>query len=289
MSELWRNRVLMFIVMLIAAMGWFFSKQGIRYFEPFEFMAIRFSIGTAFLLGFAWQRRWLWGDIVAGLRVGSVFFVSMVFWILALERSTMQGIGLGGFIITLGVVVSPIIGFWLFSEPFGRGYWWALALAVLGGVLMAPGFQVHSLYLFIAAATLLGLYMTLMTRASRHNDPVVISIVGFVLLVAGMTVLSAVFEQHQPVGSWHGWGWVVLSGAVATALRFLLQARVQGRLVQSEASLIMNLEGVAVVLIAVTFTGVSYHWIQWAGAALVVAAVLVMVGRQSVSRAARTL
>lgn len=270
----------MFLVMLIAALGWFFSKQGIGYFQPFEFMAIRFSIGTAFLLGLAWRRSWLWVDVVAGIRVGSVFFISMVFWILALQRSSIQGIGLGGFIITLGVVLSPIMGYWLFSEPLGRRYWPALGLALLGGVLMAPGFQVHSLYLFTAAALLLGLYMTLMTRASRHNDPVVISIVGFVLLVIGMSGLSALYEQRQPLATWHGWGWVFLSGAVATAFRFLLQARVQGRLVQSEASLIMNLEGVAVVMIAVVVMGASYHWIQWLGAALVVMAVMAMVGRK---------
>ncbi len=278
MTSLWRDRGLMLIVMLIAAIGWFFSKNGISHFQPFEFMAYRFALGALLLATLIGSRDWSRHNLMAGLRLGLVFTIAMIFWILALDISSIEGIGLGGFLLMLGIVLSPLIGRFMYNEPLHRGYFVSLGVALAGGIFMAPGMQSSALPLFVSASLFLAIYMTMMTRVSRNNDPFVITIVGFGVVSSTMAIASLISETREPVSDPAAWLWLGLSGLIATAYRFLLQARVQGRLLQSEASMIMNLEGVAVALIAVWLTGVNYTHIQWIGAALVTASAMTLIG-----------
>ena len=267
-------RILMVLVMWLAAIGWFFSKMGVIHFDAFTFMAWRFGLGALIILVVLRPNQILKADVIAGMWLGLVFFIAMVAWILAVKQSTFGDIGLGGFIITLGVIISPYFGRLLYGEPLMQHYHWPALLAVVGSFLMAPGFETPSLGLFAIAAVLLGLYMTQMTRVSRNHNPWVMTLACFAVVTVGMAALSLMFENPSLSGFENGWMWLALSAVIATAFRFVLQAKVQGELSQSEASLIMNLEGVAVALIATAITGSLYQPLQLLGAALIVASLM---------------
>lgn len=258
-------------VMLLAAIGWFFTKNGASVFGNFEFMAWRFGFG-ALLLFILRPQIPAQADLKAGLQIGLVFFISMVFWISAVGRSTFGDMGLGGFIVTLGVVLSPYLGKTLFNEAIKPGYFLAVILAGIGGLLMAPGFTTNSVWLYVSAAFCLALYMTLMTRLTRTANPWAMTTTCFIVVTLGMALLSLAFEPRSNGGFAEGWLWLLLSVTIATAFRFMWQAKVQGHLPQSEASLIMNLEGVAVAAIATFFSGVFYGPLQWLGAGLILSA-----------------
>ena len=275
----WRDRAALICVMLVAAIGWYFSKQGIGYFQPFEFMGLRFGLAAVLLLFFMRNRDWSKSNFIAGLKLGGVFFTSMVFWISAVDSSDLAGLGLGGFIMTLGVILSPLVGRIFFKEPLHQHYGVSMLAALVGAFLMLGSYQSQSLYLFVVASTFLALYISMMTGISRRNDHFVITFVGFVLVSVCMTLLSFALEARSSTISLHGLGWLLLSGVIATALRFILQIRVQGRMSQSEASIIMNLESVFVAGLAITLFGAQYQWLQWTGAALIVTSAILIVFR----------
>ena len=272
---------MMLVVVFIAAVGWLFSKQGIGYFEPFQFMALRFSVGAALLVlilprlhlnSEAWK--------AAGW-VAIPFTLGMVFWIQALALSDGTGIGLGGFIITSGVVLSPLVGRLFYGEALPRGFWIALALALAGGVLLAPGLEVTNFSLYVAASTCLAFYMTALTRQSRRHSAATLTIPMFGLMALTMGSLSLITESPQWDVPIQAWGWLCLSGAFATALRFYLQSRFQGELTQTESSMIMNLESLWVALLTIAFMGAALTSKQWIGGGMVmVASGLVMLRKQ---------
>ena len=160
--------LVLFLVTILAACGWVFSKETLSGMPSLLFIGIRFL--AAGLLLFitnrdAWktlkessQRHKIW--LTGGLQA-----VAMLCWIQGLALGLHMGTG--SFITSLGVVFVPVVAWLLFREPASKSTWLALPVAVIGlGFLsLEGGFQSDPGQVwFLLAAMLFSLQFTFLSR-----------------------------------------------------------------------------------------------------------------------------
>ena len=296
MKQTTLSDVLLIVVTLIAAIRWMVSKEAIALMPPLLFMGLRFLLAAAFLacIGSRQLRALTREHILRSARVGIVFGVAMLFWVLGLAHS--PSMGEGAFLTSLGVLLVPVIARVSFAEPVPRSTWRALPVAVLGMLLLslAHGFKVSAgpLYYLIAAFGL-AVFFTLNTRAAtvtvrqagKHRaaaqlsavDPLALTVialtaVGLVALVGSAVLESAVVLTVQWTPAL--WGWLVASALIGTAARFWLQTYAQSLTTQTSGAVMLILEPIWVTLFAALWFGETLLLLQWLGCAMIFAALL---------------
>ncbi|NDY92049.1 DMT family transporter [Ideonella livida] len=267
------------LVSWLAAAGWVFSFEALRWLPPLGFMGMRF-LGAALLLG-------LWGGpaLLAmaregrsgpALRTGGVFALAMVSWVLGLAHA--EHLGVGAFLCALGVVFAPLTGRWVLGVPLAPATWWGMGLAALGLVCLmghAGGGLSLSDGLFLATAALGSLQFTLNSRYASRQDPLPLTAVQMAVAGAVCTGLSMALEDWPAQLPASAWGWLLASALLSTTLRFYLQVRGQGRTSLSHAALILSLEPVWATLMVLVWKHEQLGPWQWAGCGLILLALLV--------------
>lgn len=268
----------LFAITLIAACGWLVSSYALADFRPYTFLALRFLLAAAALLPFAWSTlrglssvQW-WRSILAG----AVFAAGMLFWVLAVARST--ALGVGAFIISLNAVAVPLLSWLLFGHRISRLLGVALLPAVAGLALLSPpgdaGLGTEQL-LFLASMVFVALHLTLSSYFVTHVPPVPLATIQVLVagIVAGVAALAT--EDWQPGLPWSAWGLLLASALVATSLRFYVQAAVMQKVAASHASMIFLAEPIWTALLAMLLMGHHMSLSQFIGCCLIFAAVLV--------------
>lgn len=296
MSNAHKSDALLFVVTLMAAVSWIFSKEAILLMPPLLFMAERFLLAGLLLALVAWRAlsRLSADQVRRSLGVGLVFGVAMTFWIMGLFNG--ESMGEGAFLTSLGVVIVPILARLLFKEPQPKSTWIAIPIAVAGLALLSlkNGFRPEPAQLyFVCAAFILALYFTMNTRAAnqrtiinrrgetveKHRVPA-LPLTSLVLTTVGLVTLTAswLLEPWQralltPSGTLIGW--VLASAVIGTAGRFLVQTYAQSLSTHSHGVVILILEPVWVSLFAALWFGETMSGLQLGGCALIFAALLV--------------
>ena len=298
MKRATQSDLLLVVVTLIAAISWIFSKEAIALMPPLLFMGLRFLLAAAFLASIGGrQLAQLTGEhILRSARVGVVFGLAMLFWVLGLAHS--DSMGEGAFLISLGVLLVPIVARVLFAEPIPSSTWLALPVALLGIALLslANGFVVSSGQVFyLIAAIGLAVFFTLNTRAATVSvrpasqrqaavqlsavDPLALTVitlssVGLVTLMASLVLepaLSIVDIQWSPVLL----GWLLASAILGTVGRFWLQTYAQSLTTQTSGAVILILEPIWVALFAAIWFAETLSALQWLGCFIIFLALLV--------------
>lgn len=284
--------ILLILVTLLAAMSWLFSKEAIGLMPPFLFMAVRFLLAGLFLAlwGFPQLRRLNALQWRRSLRVGLCFAAGMSVWILGLFHGTH--VGEGAFLTSLGVVLVPVIGRWVFAEQVPVSTWVALPIAAAGLALLSlhDGFTLASgQWYFVLAAALFALYYTLNTRAANHRAShaegavtkvPALALTTIVMLTVGVvtTVLSAVYEPWLPTLNTVSGTlvmWVLASALLGSAARFLIQTYAQSLSSHSHGVVIMIVEPVWTASLAAIWLGERMTSQQLAGCVVILLALLV--------------
>ncbi len=293
-----QSDLLLVAVTLIAAISWIFSKEAIALMPPLLFMGLRFLLAAAFLacLG-GRQLAQLTGEhMLRSARVGVVFGLAMLFWVLGLAHS--DSMGEGAFLISLGVLLVPIVARVFFAEPIPRSTWLALPVALLGiGLLSLANQFVVSLgqVFYLIAAVGLAVFFTLNTRAATVSvrqasqrqaalqlsavDPLALTVitlasVGLVTLFASLvleTAASLLSVQWSPALL----GWLLASAVLGTAGRFWLQTYAQSLTTQTSGAVILILEPIWVALFAAIWFAETLSALQWLGCFIIFLALLV--------------
>lgn len=272
----WRADLYLLMATGLAGLGWIFSKEVVSIWPPLLFLGVRFLLGGALLLPFAWpalkQLKLLEFKIM--LRVGCIFSLGMLLWMWGLTHA--QHLGVGAFLNTLAIVLVPVIAM-AYGERPSMLVWLALPLSMMG---MACLFLESHFALgigelaFIAAAVVFALSFTLTSQAAYRLP--VLALTAIQLMTVGVVSLglSAGLEtwNFQPPSSL--WLWLVLSIVLSTSGRFLVQIKGQGLAPASHAILILSLEPVWVALMAALWFGERMSALQLMGCALIFAAVL---------------
>lgn len=277
---------------LLAAISWMFSREAVLAMPPLLFLSLRFLLAGSVLAAFGWHhfKGLTREQFLRAARVGVVFGAGMSCWVTGLHLTSH--IGEGAFIISLNVVFVPIIARLVFAEEQPITTWLALPVAMAGLALLSlnGGFDPEAgQVFFLLAALILAFYFTLNARAANSNPAgrkthraalpvyplttIALSMVGTVTLV-----LSLVLEPWAPTFSDFGGDlvlWIVLSAIVGTAARFFVQTWAQSLAAHSHGVVILSMEPVWVALFAVGWFGETMVLQQFAGCAVILAALFV--------------
>ena len=297
MKQATQSDLLLIAVTLVAAISWMFSKEAIALMPPLLFMGLRFLLAATFLacLGSKKLRQLTREHILRSARVGIVFGIGMLFWVLGLAHS--ESMGEGAFLTSLGVLLVPIVARVFFAEPIPRSTWLAIPVALFGMALLslAHGFAISSgqLYYLIAAVAL-AVFFTLNTRAATVSmrrassqraaaelsavDPLALTIitltsVGLVTLFGSLLTES----QLMPDVQWSSevFFWLFASAVLGTAARFWLQTFAQSLTTQTSGAVMLILEPIWVALFAALWFGETLSMLQLIGCVMIFLALLV--------------
>ncbi|MFL0797186.1 MAG: DMT family transporter [Cellvibrionaceae bacterium] len=222
--KLSRAEYVLLIVTIVAASGWLFSKKALGEFQPYSFIALRFSLAAAVLALFCLPQllSLTRNQVFRAATTGSSLGVTLLFWVIGLQETS--SIGESSFIVSLTVIAVPIISWILFSEKIPAILPIALIPALIGLAFLTldNGFAVETgqLYFLIATAGF-ALHMNLSSHFAS-DIPSLASTTIQLIVVGIISGAVAVFLESWPNAGIQSWAWLMASAVIATSFRFTL-------------------------------------------------------------------
>jgi len=256
--------------MVTAVWGWTFVlvKDAVSHYPTLTFLELRFALAFLVMVIVVRRlpsRRELRVGVLAGLVLAGGYLTQTV-------GLTMTSPGNSGLLTGLFVVFTPLIDR-VFGVPLRR--WTVIAVLVaLGGTVMLVGgpggFGLGDL-LTVVCAFLFALHIVLLSRWSPglRSAPL-----AMVQMGTGAVVFTASGSNTLSFPSAGVWFAIVVTGLFASALAFYIQTWAQQHLSASRTALIMTTEPAWALAAAVVLAGQRLGWLQAAGAALVLAAIV---------------
>ncbi|GGX55334.1 permease [Saccharospirillum salsuginis] len=273
-----QSDLLLVLVTLLAAAGWMFSKEALVGLTPLLFIGVRFfSAGLILgLVGGRSLKALSIGDWHRALLTGLAMATAMSFWIMGLSLAT--NLGIGAFIASLGVVLTPLMARLLFGVRTAPTTWVAVGTALVGLALLRleGGFSLSaSDGFFLAAAVAFSVHFNLNSRFAARIPALPLTAIQ--LGVTGLASLT-LFSFLEPAPVWPGWsilGWLTASILLGTCLRFFFQVKAQGMAQVSHAAVIMTLEPVWTALLGSLWFAERMSPLQLLGCCIIFGALLI--------------
>lgn len=283
-------------LLLLAAAVWglafLFQKSAMRHIGPLTFIGARGLVATVALAPLGWREakrstsppptgllRW---SIAGGL----LFFLAASLQQSGLQTATVTN---SGFLTALYVVITPLIA-WCLTRQAPNGFvWLGVALSALGTWLLggasfasftAGDAQVAASSVFWAA------HVVVTGRAARFGRPIAFTLIGFVLVAVLGSGGAFCFESPSAAGLGRAALDIAYVGFLSSAFAFLLLIAALQHLPPAEGAIIASTETLFSASAAYLFLGEQLSALGWLGAALILAAsVLVQVAPALVSAA----
>ncbi len=275
-----QRKALKYIILITVIYGSTFVALKVLLAEltPWLLVAARFGaagvvVGAAALIKGVRFGRGVWGR---GVLLGLVLMAGYGLQTLGLVSS---GAGKSAFITALYVVFTPFAAALLTKRRLNRRVLGA-ALAALAGVYLLANPRglpaVGDLYTLGCAAAF-ALHLALIDRYAREGEELQLTTVQ--LLVVGLlaAALTLLFEEPSLELSGLGWGLLAYLAFAATALVVLLQMYWQPALGAGPAAVVYVGEAVVAWLGGILLLEESFAWSGYAGALLIIGAVLLAV------------
>ncbi len=272
------GEILLFMVSLLAAFGWFASKYAIAELPPAGFLAVRFLAAAVLFLPFSWRQlcqltRQQWHRAIG---VGCAFSANIFLWVQAISHSTQ--FGEGAFLMSMSMLLAPLLSWLLFHNRPARMFWLSLCVAIAGLALLNAGrplaqFSFNSM--LYAASSLAGaLFFVLNNQYAKHLPTLALATVQLATAGVICALYSAVLETWSTTISMHAWTWVVISVLLVTNFRYFLQTWGQKLCPIGNAALIMVLEPVWTLMLSVLLLGEMMTWQKITGGSLILLALV---------------
>lgn len=274
-------------VTFIWGSGFTFAKQGLSSVSPVLFVALRFWV-AALAMGICMPgliRSISRDAFLKGCGLAAVLLGAFVFQTAGLQSTTPS---YSAFITSLCVLMVPLLGLLLYRDRPGPRLLAGIGLATLGLclLLVKPGdlrirpgdvWTLGGAFLFALQILLLGHVVT----NANYRQLQLVQMAGAAVLG---TVLVPVLETPRMVWSAALAFYLFMTGALATALAFYVQASAQRLTTPNRAALIFSLEPVFAALFAYWILGHRLALQEWIGGALVLAGILISELRISAQR-----
>lgn len=289
-----RNCFLLFMAALVWGMAFVSQKAGMDSMGPLTFNGSRNLIGAAVLIPVILILRGrvhkaerkplpVRTTIVGGIACGLALTVAST---LQQFGMTMTTVGKGGFITTLYIILTPILGLFLHRKVPGA-VWAAVALAVVGMYLLCftgDSFTISTGDLLVLGSALVfSVHILVIDRFSPLTDGVVLSCIQFFVCGVISTIAAFVFEEPS-------WGQladgiipVLYAGVLSCGVGYTLQIVGQKGVDPTAAALILSMESVVAAVsgyiagaTGLLATDQTLTPRQIAGCAIVFAAVIVV-------------
>src|SRR5215210_985202 len=262
------------LVGITAVWGWTFVvvQDAIALYGVLPFLAARFAIAAAALAPFSAPK--VTKKVLAvGAGIGLVLALGYLFQTLGLLYTTPTNSGL---ITGLFVVFAPLSDRLLFGTRVGRLVLAAVALSLLGMVLLAgggpDGANLGDLLTLLCAAAL-GLHIALLSRYAAGYDA---SGLAFAQMLSVAVVFGVFWPFFEPVAFPPGEVRLALvaTGLVASAGAFWVQTFVQQRIPAARTAVILTMEPVFAALFGYWLAGDRLVAVQILGASLILSALV---------------
>lgn len=278
LARFWSGEWLLVSVTILAALGWLFSKEALAAMNPFFFLGSRFVLAALVvaLMNPQALKALTRIQVRRALVTGTVLGVNLLLWVLGLYHA--ESMGIGAFLVSLGFLLTPVIGVLLFRVSTHPHTWIALCVATCGlGLLsLSKGFSPSlSDNLFLASAVVFAFYLNFNSRYAANIPSVPLTVIQ--LTAAGLVTLfaSALTEPAPTVEVTSVLGWFAASVLIATSLRFFLLVKAQTTASVAHGAVILTLEPVWTALLGMVWFGERMNHMQLSGCALIFGGLLV--------------
>ena len=251
-------------------------KDALELYPLFAFLAVRFAIASLALWPLAGRR--LSRLSREGWRAGAVLGLLLAagYWLqtAGLERTTVSNTG---FVTGLYVVFTPLFAYVLFRVRVGAAVAAGVLLSLTGLALLA-GVGVGSPAgdaLVLAGSAVYSLQIALMERYAPRHDPLAFTFAEMLAAFCGFAAVALALGQVEVPRGWTVWGALLVTGVFASALGFVVQTWAQRRLSAARTALAFAMEPAWTALFGYWLAGDRLGAAGWAGAALIMAGIVV--------------
>jgi len=232
------------MVLVAAAWGAAFvlMKPAVAKQPIFDFLAIRFTLATVAMIIAkpAILRRINAQVLWRGIPLGALLGLGYVTQTIGLNVSTAA---VTGFITGLYVVLTPLLGWFIFKKRVSPIVIWGVALATLGLAFISihgASIEIGQLWV-IACAVFFAAHIVGLGRFSPNQDIYALTVVQLAM-VAIINWVLALPDGYQSPPDGSVWFAVIFTAIFATAIAFFVQTYAQSIMDASRVAIILTLE-----------------------------------------------
>ncbi|AMO58087.1 DMT family transporter [Endozoicomonas montiporae] len=278
MTQTNKADVVIFLITILAATGWIFTKMATGGMPALLFLGLRFTCaGLVVALFCIRQLSQLSGkQILMATQTGLVQAIGLAIWVTAISLS--EQLSEGAFITSTLVIMVPFVGRLFFGTSIQREVLIALPLACIGLALLAldTSWQFEpAQVLFLISAVFFALHINLLSHFGKGVPA--LPMTSIQLLMVGVVGLLGftLFETLTVSISADIWWWLAASVLIATSLRYFMQTWGFKYSNPTYAAVIMILEPVWTSLMSVAVLGESLTSRNILGCLVILAALLI--------------
>lgn len=254
-----RNCLLLLTAAVIWGMAFVSQKAGMDSMGPLTFNGVRSLIGGAVLIPVILILRNrtpkaerkslpLKTTIIGGIACGLALTVASTLQQYGLSMTT---VGKGGFITTLYIILTPILGIFLHKKVPGA-VWVAVVLAVVGMYLLCftgDSFTISTGDLLVLGCALVfSVHILVIDKYSPLTDGVVLSCIQFFVCGVLSTIAAFIFEEPAWSQIIDGIVPVLYAGVLSSGVGYTLQIVGQKGLDPTVSALILSMESVVAAI-----------------------------------------
>ncbi len=245
--------VALVLITLIWSYNWIVMKQVLRYSGPFEFSALRYSLGTGVLFGVLLLRREslrpppLLQTALVGL-AQTMGFQALVQY--ALVTGGAGKTALLAYTMPFWVV---LLAWWLFKDRPSARLWLGLGVAAGGLLLVLEPWRgiggAGSSMLAIAGGVCWAIGVVLSKRLFQRGDVSALSLTAWQMLIGSLGLIAIALLAHEKPIEWSNFfiGALAYNAVLSSGLAWLMWSYVVNRLpthIAGLASLVIPIAGI---------------------------------------------
>jgi drug/metabolite transporter (DMT)-like permease len=255
--------------------GWTFVvvQDAISVYDVIPFLAVRFVLAGAALAPI-YARKLTRRSLIVGGGIGVVLAAGYLFQTTGLLFTTPTNSGL---ITGLFVVFAPLADRLLFGANVSRQVVLAVALSLLGMVLLAGGGPEGANWgdlLTLLCAAALGLHIALLSRYAASHDAGALTLAQ-ILSIALLFLIVWPFFAPVSLPPSEVWVALLVTGLLASAGAFLVQTTVQQHIPAARTAIILTMEPVFAALFGYWLAGDRLVAAQILGALMILSALVI--------------
>jgi len=275
-------------MLLVTTLLWGFAfvaqKSAMATMGPLTFSAVRYVLGTACIIPLVvWEyrrakrrvpaRQWL---LVGFLALD--FFASVYLQQAGLTATTVTN---GGFLTALYVLMVPLMALIVFRRPLHWIVWVCMPMALLGVFLLNGGhldrFNSGDL-LMLGCAVGWAVQVLLVGYISRLTGlPITVSAICFGATAILSAIGGAFFEHPDLAPAFAmGWGEIVYSGVLSTAVAFTMQAVAQQYVPPANAAIVLSAESLFAAIGGAWLLGERLQPMGYVGVSMIFLAIVLV-------------
>jgi drug/metabolite transporter (DMT)-like permease len=217
--------------------------------------------------------------LLRGLAAGFLLGGGYIFQTVGLANT---GAAITGFVTGLYVVLTPLFAGLIFKERVSKNTWFYVFMATVGLALLSlKGWSIGfgELMVFFSAIAFAA-HITALSKWSAGRDVYAMTITQLTMCAA-MTGVASAFEGYSAPPDNGVWGVVIFTAVFATAIAFIVQTWSQAHMSATKVAVILTMEVVFAAFFAIIFAGERLTLQAALGGILVVAAMYLIVLKES--------